>query len=308
MSAEPMKILVAGAGAIGGWLAARLALAGHRVEALGSRGPVQSLVLGEQEAHFTQLDGPPDLLIVAVKAHALGAVARDIAPRIAPGTIVLPALNGVPWWFLGDEPIAAADPGGAAAAAFPLDQVIGCVVHASATRPAPGRVVLNHADALLLGGPSGGTSERIEKLVKTLEEAQLPARVSADIRRDIWYKLWGNATTNPISALTRATADQLLAEPATRAWIREGMVELATLGAAIGCPIAQSPDERMEVTARLGAFKTSMLQDLEAGRPLELDALLGAPIEIARTRGIAVPALERLYGVTALLARNAGLS
>jgi 2-dehydropantoate 2-reductase len=131
--------------------------------------------------------------------------------------------------------------------------------------------------------------------------------ITGNVRRSIWYKLWGNATINPLSALTRATCDRILADAECRAWMVDGMAELAAIGAAIGCPIGESAEDRMAVTARLGAFKTSMLQDVEAGRPIELDALLGAPREIARARGIATPALDRLYGVTNLMAENSGL-
>ncbi|HWU93929.1 MAG TPA: ketopantoate reductase C-terminal domain-containing protein, partial [Sphingomicrobium sp.] len=127
------------------------------------------------------------------------------------------------------------------------------------------------------------------------------------IRRAIWYKLWGNATINPLSALTRATADRILADPECHAWMLEGMAELAGIGAAIGCPISESGEDRMKVTARLGPFKTSMLQDVEAGRPIELDALLGAPREIGRRKGIATPALDRLYGATRLMGTSLGL-
>ena len=130
---------------------------------------------------------------------------------------------------------------------------------------------------------------------------------TGNVRRAIWYKLWGNATINPLSALTRATCDRILADPECRAWMLEGMAELAAIGAAIGCPISESGEDRMPVTARLGAFKTSMLQDVEAGRPIELEALLGAPREIARRSRHRRPALDRLYGVTRLMAENAGL-
>jgi 2-dehydropantoate 2-reductase len=136
------------------------------------------------------------------------------------------------------------------------------------------------------------------------ERAGLKPDPTGNVRRAIWYKLWGNATINPLSALTRATCDRILAEPECRAWMLAGMAELAAIGGAIGCPIRESGEERMAVTARLGAFKTSMLQDVEAGRQIELDALLGAPREIARKVGIATPALDRLYGVTRLMAQS----
>ena len=141
-----------------------------------------------------------------------------------------------------------------------------------------------------------------------LDAAGLRPDITGNVRRSIWYKLWGNATINPLSALVRATCDRILADPECRAWMLEGMAELAAVGAAIGCPITESGEERMAVTARLGAFKTSMLQDVEAGRPIELEALLGAPREIARKFGIRTPSLDRLYNLTRLLAASLALN
>jgi 2-dehydropantoate 2-reductase len=169
-------------------------------------------------------------------------------------------------------------------------------------------VIVKHADKLIIGEPGGESSERLARLQGLFERAGLRPDPSGNIRRAIWYKLWGNATINPLSALTRATCDKILADAECRAWMLEGMAELAAIGAAIGCPIVESGEERMAVTARLGAFKTSMLQDVEAGRPIELEALLGAPREIARAHGIATPALDRLYGVSRLIAESLGLS
>jgi len=306
-----MKIGIIGAGAIGGWVAARLALAGNEVMALTSRGPIESLELEEagetRAARPSRFDGAAELLVIAVKAPALPGVAPTLAPLIGPETLILPLLNGVPWWFVEGEPLRSVDPGGSIAAALPLEQVIGCVVHASCSRPAPDRISVKHADKLIIGEPGGGeTSERLARLFALLDEAGLRPDISGNVRRSIWYKLWGNATINPLSALTRATADKILADPECRSWMLDGMAELARIGAAIGCPISESGEERMQVTARLGAFKTSMLQDVEARRPIELDALLGAPREIAHRHGIATPALDRLYHVTRLMADSLG--
>jgi 2-dehydropantoate 2-reductase len=226
---------------------------------------------------------------------------------IGPETIILPMLNGVPWWFVEGEPLASVDPSGRIAAAFPPEQIIGCVVHASSSRAAPDRIVVKHADKLIIGEPDGTSSERLARLYALLDRAGLRPDQSGNVRRAIWYKLWGNATINPLSALTRASCDRILADPECRAWMLDGMAELAAVGAALGCPISESGEDRMAVTARLGAFKTSMLQDVEAGRPIELEALVGAPREIARRVGIATPALDRLYGVTRLMAESLGL-
>ena len=307
-----MNICVVGAGAIGGWGAARLALAGERVMALTSTGPLTRLALDEggesRTARLATFGGTADLLIVAVKATALTAAARSAGAMVGPDTIVVPMLNGVPWWFVGGMQLNSIDPDGSIAQALPFEQILGCVVHASCSRSAEGVVMVKHADKLIIGEPDGESSERLARIQALFERAGLRPDPTGNVRRAMWYKLWGNATINPLSALTRATCDKILADPQCRAWMLEGMAELAAVGAALGCPIGESGEERMAVTARLGAFKTSMLQDVEAGRPIELEALLGAPREIAAARGIATPALDRLYGVTKLMAESLGLS
>jgi 2-dehydropantoate 2-reductase len=306
-----MKICVVGAGAIGGWVAAKLALAGEPVMALTSRGPLDRVALkeaGETRTHeLAQFEGPAGLLIVAVKATALAAAADTARAFVGPDTMIVPMLNGVPWWFVEGMQLTSVDPDGSVAAALPLDQVVGCVVHASCSRFGE-TVVVKHAEKLIIGEPAGGdTSERVGRLFSILDEAGLKPDITGNVRRSIWYKLWGNATINPLSALTRASCDKILADPECRVWMVEGMAELAQIGAAVGCPISESAEDRMAVTARLGAFKTSMLQDVEACRPIELEALLGAPREIARAKDIQTPALDRLYGVTKLMAESLGL-
>jgi 2-dehydropantoate 2-reductase len=205
-------------------------------------------------------------------------------------------------------PLESVDPTGSIAAAIPFERVMGCVVHASCSRSAPNRIHVKHADKLIIGEPDGTGSERLARLYALLDNAGLKPDQTNNVRRAIWYKLWGNATINPLSALTRATCDLILADSECRAWMLDGMAELAAIGAAIGCPISESGEDRMQVTARLGAFKTSMLQDVEAGRPIELEALVGAPREIARRFSIPTPALDRLYNVTRLMAESLGLA
>ena len=305
-----MNICIVGAGAIGGWVAAKLALAGETVMALSSRGVLAEVELDEagetRTAHFTKFDEPADVLVLAVKATSLTAAAQSAKPLIGAGTTIVPMLNGVPWWFVQGMELKSIDPVGSVAQALPIDQIVGCVVHASCSR-ANGRVVVKHADKLIIGEPSGESSERLARLYALLGRAGLKPDQTVNVRRAIWYKLWGNATLNPLSAITRATTDKLLANLECRAWMLKGMAELAAIGAAIGCPISESGEDRTKVTERLGAFKTSMLQDVEAGRKIELDALLGAPREIARAHGIDTPALDRLYGVTKLMAESLGL-
>ncbi|HET7709458.1 MAG TPA: 2-dehydropantoate 2-reductase [Sphingomicrobium sp.] len=302
---DRLTIAVVGAGAIGGWVAVRLASAGHRVMALTARGPIDALHLTDgdrsETASFEKFEGPADLLIVAVKATALASAVPSAARLLGSGTVVLPMLNGVPWWFT-DQPLKSVDPDGAVGRAIPKSRIVGAVVHASCSRPAQGQIVVKHADRLIVGEPEGGDSDRVERLASLFEQAGVRCEQSGNVRRAIWYKLWGNATINPLSALTRASCDLILVDPECRAWMLAGMSELSAIGAAIGCAIEESGEDRMAVTARLGAFKTSMLQDVEAGRRIELEALLGAPREIALRHGIATPALDRLYHVTKLLA------
>src|SRR6187551_1988553 len=218
--------------------------------------------------------GPQDLVVVAVKAPALAEIAPTLDPLIGPETIILPMLNGVPWWFT-EEPLWSVDPECAIADALPIGQIVGCVVHASCRREAPNQVHVVHSEKLILGEPGGEMSDRVERLCALIKNAGVACEACQNVRRSIWYKLWGNATINPLSALTRATADRLLTDPALRTLMAEAMEELAQVGAAIGCPISESSDDRMAVTARLGNFKPSMLQDIEARRPIELDALVG---------------------------------
>jgi 2-dehydropantoate 2-reductase len=307
-----MRICVVGAGAIGGWVAARLALAGNQVMAITSRGPLGSITLGEggasSAAPLMQFDGPADLLVLAVKATALAPAAQSARSFIGRDTLVVPMLNGVPWWFVEGMQLKSVDPDGSVAAALPFEQIIGCVVHASCSRANDGTVIVKHAEKLIIGEPRGGeTGERSARLFAVLEEAGLRPDLTGNVRRSIWYKLWGNATINPLSALVRAPCDRILADPQCRTWMLDGMAELASIGASVGCPISESGEDRMAVTAKLGSFKTSMLQDIEAGRPIELEALLGAPREIARAKGIPTPELDRLYGVTKLMAESIGL-
>jgi len=315
-----MNICVVGAGAIGGWIAARLALAGNDVS-LVARGETlraidsEGLLItdkGETRcvAVATASDpdalGVQDLLVVAVKAPALPAIAPALRPLVGPDTAIVPMLNGVPWWFT-DDPLWSVDPDLTIADALPVEQVAGCVVHASCFRSAPNHVTVKHAEKLILGEPGGGSGERIDGLCALFANAGIRCDASDNVRRAIWYKLWGNATINPLSALTRSTADKLLDDAEIRGFMAEAMDELAAVGAAIGCPIGETAEDRMAVTARLGAFRSSMLQDVEAGRPIEVEALLGAPREIARRAGVPTPQLDRLYAMTRLMAENLGL-
>lgn len=188
-----------------------------------------------------------------------------------------------------------------------MQQVIGCVVHLSSACPRPGLIRPGFGNRLIVGEPAGGGSARVERLCALLAAAGFEAQASADIRTDIWYKLWGNMTMNPVSALTGATCDKILDDPLVRGFCLAAMAEAAAIGARIGCPITQSGEERMEVTRQLGAFKTSMLQDAEAGKPLEINALVGAVREIGALTGVATPNIDALLGLARLYGRTRGL-
>jgi 2-dehydropantoate 2-reductase len=316
-----MRACIVGAGAIGGWIAAELAISGADVSLVARGETLRSIdteglrLWQDGSTHCVAVAatdepeklGVQDVLVIAVKAPALPKVAPALEPLIGPETLIVPMLNGVPWWFLPGERLRSVDPHGRIAGSLPFDRVVGCVVHASCRRAAPNLVEVVHSEKLIMGEPEGGTSERIERLSSLFGNTGIRTEASDNIRRAIWYKLWGNATINPLSALTRSTADLLLKDEAIRAMMAEAMDELAAVGAAIGCPIEESAEDRMAVTERLGAFKSSMLQDVEAGRPIELEALVGAPIEIARSAGVPTPQLDRIYATTRLMGANLGL-
>lgn len=321
------QVCIVGAGAIGGFIGARLAAAeqcdlsalarGQTLQALREHGwrlrQGRDLLQrpARAEAQADRL-GPQDLVIVAVKGPALTEVARAMEPLIGPHTVVMPAMNGVPWWFCSGQagfgsPLESVDPGGLIAKAIPMAQVLGCVVHASSSVLEPGLVQHRRGQGLILGEPMGGRSARLERTASLLTHAGLDVTISDRIRHDIWYKLWGNLTMNPVSALTGATTDRILADPLVRDFCSAVMAEAQAVGARIACPIEQRPEDRHHITAELGAFKTSMLQDVEAGRAVELDAILGAVLDIAKTLGMTTPNMQALMGLTRLFAQGRGL-
>jgi 2-dehydropantoate 2-reductase len=199
------------------------------------------------------------------------------------------------------------DPSGAIDRALPLQQVLGCVVHLTCSQPQPGVVVHGFGKRLIIGEPMGGLSDRVQRVSQAFDGAGFEAEPSANMRRDIWFKLWGNMTTNPVSALTGATADRILDDALVRSFMLRAMAEAAAIGEQLGCPIDQSGEERLVVTRKLGAFKTSMLQDSEANRSLEIDALVGAVHEIGQRLGIPTPNIDTVLGLTRLMARTRGL-
>ncbi len=323
-----MKVCIVGAGAIGGLIGARLAAStdcevsalarGETLAALNAEGwrlkQGDRLVTGKAHASSDARElGPQDLVVVAVKAPSMAPIAAQIGALLKPDTIVLPAMNGVPWWFsqglpaVGEQPLQSVDPGGAIARAIPLRHVIGCVVHLSAATTEPGLVQHRNGMGLIVGEPDGSTSARLETLHALLAKAGFDVTSSDAIRHDIWYKLWGNMTMNPVSAITGATGDRMLDDPLVRGFCSAAMREAAAIGARIGCVIDQDPEARHAITRELGAFKTSMLVDVERGKPIELDAIVTAVHEIGRRTGVPTPNIDALLGLTRLFARTRGL-
>ena len=323
-----MKVCVVGAGAIGTFVGAYLARSGCEVSAL-ARGATAAALRAhgfrfQQDGAVLTAPvrvaedavglGPQDLIVVAVKAPALAAAAGSVAALLGPRTTVLPAMNGVPWWFfhgLGGPhdgaAVRAVDPDGRIAAAIPVRHVIGCVVHATCSVPEPGLVRHGFGRGLIIGEPGGGASGRVSALGDRLTAAGFETTVSKRIQADVWFKLWGNMTMNPMSALTGATCDRLLDDPLLDRFILAIMAEAAAIGGKIGCPIHQSGEDRNAVTRKLGAFKTSMLQDVEAGKPLEIDALLTAVSEIGGRVSVPTPSTDALLGLTRVFAAGRGL-
>lgn len=323
-----MRVCLVGAGAIGTFLGVHLAKSGCEVSAL-ARGRTLAAVRAAglrlqrdgalltapvRVAEDAAALGRQDLVVVAVKGPSLPAAAALVPPLLGPDTVVLPAMNGVPWWFfhgLGGAhegaAVRAVDPDGRVAAAIAPRHVIGCVVHATCSMVEPGLGRHGFGRGLIIGEPDGAVSSRVTALAGRLDAAGFETTVSKRIQADVWYKLWGNMTMNPMSALTGATCDRLLDDPLLDRFTLAIMAEAAAIGEKIGCPIRQSGEERNAVTRKLGAFKTSMLQDVEAGKPLEIDALLTAVSEIGGRVGVATPGTDALLGLTRVFAAGRGL-
>jgi 2-dehydropantoate 2-reductase len=323
-----MRVCVVGAGAVGTFIGVHLARTGCDVSALARGANAAALRThgfrleqGEgvltapvRVAEESAALGPQELLVLAVKGPSLPDLAEKIRPLLGPDTVVLTAMNGVPWWFfhgLGGPheggAVRSVDPDGRIAAAIPVRHVIGCVVHATCSVRAPGLVKHGFGRGLIIGEPGGGASGRVSALADRLTAAGFETTVSKRIQADVWYKLWGNMTMNPMSALTGATCDRLLDDPLLDRFTLAIMAEAAAIGERLGCPIHQSGEDRNAVTRKLGAFKTSMLQDVEAGKPLEIDGLLTAVSEIGRRVDVPTPSTDALLGLTRVFAAGRGL-
>jgi len=329
-----MKICIYGAGAVGGLMAAWLSRAGHEVSVV-ARGKHLTAIRqnglavvsqGKKETYKVKADsdprtlGPQDYVIVAVKAQSLGGVAAAITPLLGADTSIVTAMNGVPWWFFDRLPFASErsargegklrletlDPGGKLSRAMPTERLVGCVIHLAASTPEPGVIGHGMGTRLILGEPGGRNTARTERIVAALKEAGFEAAASGFIEKEFWVKLIGNVSFNPVAALTLATADRLIADDYVKAYLIAVMRECLAIGRAVGVDAAIDPEARMDMARKLGKFKPSTLQDLEAGKSLEIDGLLTGTLEVARKAGVAAPFTESLAGLARLRAESTG--
>jgi 2-dehydropantoate 2-reductase len=313
-----MKFCIYGAGAVGGLIAGWLARSGEDVsvvargahlDAIRSRGlRVRDRESGRLESFAVKAEsdpaalGPQDYVIVAVKGQGLTQVSEKISPLFSPRTSVVTAMNGVPWWFFdrlkgGKGPLETLDPGGRIARVIPTGRIVGCVVHLAASTPEPGLVSHNMGRKLIIGEPGGKNTARTSDLDSILKKAGFEVVVSDFIEKDFWVKLLGNVSFNPVSALTGSTADRLIEDRHVKAYMVEIMREVLAIGRAVGVDADIDPEARIDMARALGKFKTSMLQDMEAGKPLEIDGLLAGTLEIAEKAGVRAPYTESLFGL-----------
>lgn len=324
-----MRVCVVGLGAVGGLVAGRLARGGVEVSAVARGATLEAvrrhglrLVDDEQEtAHPIpvaedpgQLD-TPDLVVLAVKTTALESAAPTVRRLLGPETVVMSTTNGIPWWFFDGLPgdagrirLPSLDPRGMLREEIPDRCVLGSAVHVTASTPEPGVTAHGFGQGVIVGEPAGpDSSGRAGRVAAVLRAGGFEVEVSDRIQRDIWVKLWGNMTMNPLSAVTGATMDRILGDPLLREFATRCMREAAEIGDRIGLPVGLTTEERHAITARLGAARTSMLQDVELGRPIELDALVTAVVELGAALDVPTPDLDTLLGLTRLHARVRGL-
>ena len=321
-----MKIAVVGAGAIGGYVGGWLAAAGEDVTFIARGQNLQAIradgmrVIGEdgseviaraRAAQDTADAGPQDFVILAVKAHQVAAVAPGLAALCGDRTAIVTMQNGIPWWYFHKHggayegtPVRAADLDGSIARLIDADRVIGSVVYPAATLAAPGVVRVVEGKRFALGEPDGSTSERVQAIAAAFTHAGFKAPVIADIRSEIWLKLWGNLSFNPISALTHATLAGLLRFPLTRELSIEMMREAEQVAKELGVTFRVGIDKRIAGAEKVGEHKTSMLQDVEAGRPMEIEALVGSVVELGRLTRTPTPHVDAVYALVSLLARR----
>ena len=330
-----MKVCIFGAGAVGGVIAGGLARSGHEVcvvargahlAAIREQGlRIRSGTTGEVSVTRPRAEGDPaklgpqDYVIVTVKGPSLPGVAASIAPLLGSQTSIVTAMNGVPWWFFDRLPFArqdggnggtprleSLDPHGTLARAMPTERIVGCVIHLAASVAEPGLISHNMGARLILGEPGGRNTERTQGIAAALESAGFEAVVTSAIEKEFWVKLLGNVSFNPVSALTLATADRMIADEHVKAYMVAIMRECLEIGRAVGVDAEIDPEARIDMARQLGRFKTSMLQDLEAGKALEIDCMLAGTLEVARKAQVPAPFTESLLGMIRLRAEATG--
>jgi 2-dehydropantoate 2-reductase len=323
-----MKLCVFGAGAIGGLMAAKLAAKGDAEVTVIARGPHlaamqakgltlrsdgQESVIPVRAVGSAEEAGPQDYVVVTLKAHSLPGAAKQMQPLLGPETALVSAVNGIPWWYFHKlagphegRRVESVDPGGVVSALLPPERAIGCIVYPAAEVPEPGVIEHTYGDRFTLGEPDGSRSPRVNALSEALIAAGFKAPVRPKIRDELWVKLWGNMAFNPISALTTVTLDVLIADDGQRNVARQMMLEGQAVAEKLGVRFAIDVDKRIAGGAEVGAHKTSMLQDLERGRPMEIDALLGAVVELAELVGAQVPTCRTVLALLRARGRAAG--
>jgi 2-dehydropantoate 2-reductase len=322
-----MKIAIIGAGAIGGLVGTKLALAGEEVTFMARGANLDAirksgmrLVMGDGVEHLARNvaatddyagAGAQDLVILATKAHQVEAVANDVPRLFGPDTVVVTMQNGIPYWYFHRQPgelagsvVRSVDPDGVVARAIPAERVIGCVVYPASELIAPGVVKHVEGDRLPVGEPDGSASERVTRISQCFAHAGFKSPVLDDIRAEIWLKLWGNLTFNPISALTRSTLVDICTYPATRDLARAMMTEAQEIAHKLGITFRVGLEKRIAGAEKVGRHKTSMLQDIEAGRAPEIDALVGSVVELGRLTHTSTPHIDAVYALCKLLART----
>lgn len=323
-----MRVCIFGAGAIGGLMAARLAHKGEAEVTVVARGPHlaamqanglrlrsegEEIVARPRCAATAAEAGPQDYVVITLKAHSLPGVAEAMQPLFGPETAIVSAVNGIPWWYFhkhggpfDGRAVESVDPGGKLLRALPPERAIGCIVYPAAEVVEPGVIEHSYGDRFSLGEPDGARSERANRLSQALIAAGFKAPVRPRIRDELWVKLWGNLAFNPVSALTLQTLDVLTGEPELRAVCRTMMVEAQAIGEALGIRFGIDVDKRIAGAAEVGAHRTSMLQDLERGRPMEIDALLGVVVEFAELLDLPAPTCRTVLALLRARARAAG--
>ena len=319
-----MKIAIVGAGAIGAFLGAKLALSGEDVyliargahlQAMQTHGVQVKSTEGDFEAHPNATDdyesvGPVDFVFLTVKAHSLTEIAPQIAPLLGPETAVVSAQNGIPWWYFHSHggpfdgtAIESVDPGGVVAQAIDPSRIIGCIIYPSTVIVQPGVIEHIEGNRFSIGELDGTSSDRCKTLAAALIGAGLKAPIRSRIRHDLWVKLLGNVVFNPMSALTGATLEEMATHPESSAIARAVMAEADEVAVALGIRLPLTIDQRMDGARKVGFHKTSMLQDLESGRPMELESVVGVVIELGEKLGLPMPHTRTLYSCTRLLSQ-----